>query len=177
MDQRWRWCCQKKKAKKKVNFADDEDEKKDTGGAIRGARGSEVAVHTRRIEYKDPLAQPVDDDRLRSRKDDDTDTDTDDEDEGLYSHLGGKITGRGMAYDPPEVRNMMMDTFAQHPEVLATYIQGRVVNPTYEDPHPVQRDSRADLIDFGGSMNSISHVVNGRAVAYNSYVPTEFHIS
>ena len=150
----------------------EKDDEKDLGGAIRGARGSEVPVHTKRIEYQEKLDQPIDDDGLR----DGDDTDTDDEDEGLYSHLGGKISGRGLAYDPPEVRHMMMDTFAQHPEVLSTYIQGRVVNPTYEDPHPKQRDSRADLIDFGGSMNSISHIVNGRAVAYNSHVPSEFHI-
>ena len=81
-----------------------------------------------------------------------------------------------MMYDPPEVRNYMMNTFAQHPEVLSTYIQGRVVNPTYEEPPVVKKDSHAHIIDFGGSMNSISHIVNGRAVAYNSQVPTEFHI-
>ena len=141
------------------------------GGAIRHPIASEVPVHTRRIEYSEPLSQPIDDD-----KDDDTDTDTDDEDEALYSHLGGKLSGKGMMYDPPEIRNFMMDTFAQHPEVLSTYIQSRVVNPAYEDPPVRTRDSIAHIIDFGGSMNSISHVVNGRSVAYNSRFPTEFHI-
>ena len=141
------------------------------GGAIRQPSVSNVAVDTRRIEYSEPLRQPVDDDR-----DDDTDTESEDEDGELYTHLGGKLTGRGMMYDPPEIRNYMMNTFAQHPEVLSTYIQGRVVNPTYEQPPTPSRDSRAHLIDFGGSMNSISHIVNGRPVAYNPVVPSEFHI-
>ena len=81
-----------------------------------------------------------------------------------------------MMYDPPGIRNYMMNTLAQHPEVLSTYIQGRVVNPTYEQPAASKVDTRAHLIDFGGSMNSISHIVNGRAVAYNPVVPSEFHI-
>ena len=160
-----------KKKVKKVTFDKDDDET-DVGGAIRQPSGSEVPVHTRRIEYSEPLSRPVDDDR-----EDDTDTDDDDdEDDALYTHLGGKLSGRGMIYDPPEIRNYMMNTFAQHPEVLSTYIQGRVVNPTYEQPVGAQVDSKAHLIDFGGSMNSISHIVNGRAVAYNPVVPSEFHI-
>jgi len=160
---------EKKKVKKKVRYEDD-DEKEDTGGAIRNPVAAEVPVDTRRIEYSEPLSQPIDDDR-----DDDTDTD-DDEEEELYTHLGGKLTGKGMVYDPPEIRRFMMNTFAQHPEVLSTYIQGRVVNPVHENVHPQTRDSRAHIIDFGGSMNSISHIVNGRSVAYNSTFPTEFHI-
>ena len=91
----------KKKIKKIVRYKDDE-EKEDTGGAIRNPIASEVPVHTRRIEYSEPLSQPIDVDQ-----DDDTDTD-DDEDEGLYSHLGGKLSGKGMMYDPPEVRNIML---------------------------------------------------------------------
>ena len=153
-----------------VRFGKDDEDEEDEGGAIRQPRASEVPVHTRRIEYSEPLSQPIDDD-----KEDDTDTD-DDEDDALYTHLGGKLSGRGMMYDPPGIRNYMMNTLAQHPEVLSTYIQGRVVNPTYEQPTANQVDTRAHLIDFGGSMNSISHIVNGRAVAYNPVVPSEFHI-
>ena len=79
-------------------------------------------------------------------------------------------------YDSPEIRNYMMNTFAQHPEVLSTYIQGRVVNPTYEDPPSHQNDTVAHQIDFGGSMNSISHIQDGFPVAYNSHTLSEFHI-
>ena len=165
----------KKEEKKKVKFEDDEEDETDKGGAIRQATVSEVPVHTRRIEYEEPLDQPVDDDRKRY-DDDTTDTDSDDEDNELYSHLGGKLSGRGMMYDPPGVRNYMMNTFSQHPEVLSAYIQGRVVNPTYEDPVSHTKDTIAHQIDFGGSMNSISHIHNGVPVAYNPNTPSEFHI-
>ena len=110
----------KKKAKKKVRFGKDDEDEEDVGGAIRQPSASEVPVHTRRIEYSEPLGQQIDDDK----EDDDTDTD-DDEDDALYTHLGGKLSGRGMMYDPPGIRNYMMNTLAQHPEVLSTY------NPTY----------------------------------------------
>ena len=156
------------------NDENEDDDEKEKGGAIRHASGSDVPVHTRRIEYKEPLDQPVDDDGLRAG--DDTDTDSDDEDDGLYSHLGGHLSGKGMMYDPPHVRNYMMNTFAQHPEVLSTYIQGRVVNPTYADPISHSKDTVPHQIDFGGSMNSISHIQNGVPIAYNPQIPSEFHI-
>ena len=61
-----------------------------------------------------------------------------DHEASLYSHFGGKISGKGAAHDPPEVVRFLHHTFKQYPKVLAAYHQGRVVNaPLHKtDLHP-----------------------------------------
>ena len=104
-----------------------------------------------------------------------------DEEAGAYSHYGGSLSGRGLAHDPPDVARAMIQTFAQHPEVLHTYIQGRVPNPRQHVPHLTQKvNSRqgagASIVDYGGSMSAISHSENGYLVSHDSRFPHEFHI-
>ena len=133
-------------------------------------------MDTKRIEYSEPM---TDADAYAERKEDeDTDTDTEDEDEeqGAYNHYGGALSGLGMAHDPPHIREAMFNTFAQHPEVLSTYIQGQVANPTYTDLVGKGTDTKADHIDYGGSLSALSHSENGYLVAHDSEFPHEFHI-
>ena len=108
--------------------------------------------------------------------DEDTDTEDEDEEQGAYSHYGGSLSGRGMAHDPPHIREAMFNAFAQHPEVLSTYIQGQVANPTYTDLVGKGADTQADHIDYGGSLSALSHSENGYLVAHDSEFPHEFHI-
>ena len=85
-----------------------------------------------------------------------------------------------MAYDPPDVAATMIKSFQNHPEILSTYIQGRVAN---RPAPPLQREvsvpqSATDfaVIDYGGSMSAISHSVNGYLVSHDDSFPHEFHI-
>ena len=103
------------------------------------------------------------------------------EESGAYSHMGGRLSGRGMAYDPPDVAESMIKSFQNHPEILSAYVQGRVVN---KPSQPLQRFVRPDTalatnfaVDYGGSMNSISHSVNGYLVTHDDQFPHEFHIN
>ena len=60
------------------------------------------------------------------------------------------------------------------PAIFESYLTGKVVkNPkSYENermPPPRQkRDAHADVTDFGGSLNSISHSENGLLISHNS---------
>ena len=117
---------------------------------------------------------------------DDTDDEPDeellvDEEAGAYSHYGGALSGLGAAYDPPDVAKAMMKTFAQYPEILHTYIQGRVPNPPQKVRHLTEhsharRDAGASIVDYGGSLRAISHSENGYLVSHDSRFPNEFHI-
>ena len=116
---------------------------------------------------------------LMPEYDEDTDEETLlDEEAGAYSNFGGRLSGKGMAYDPPDVANAMIKSFQNHPEVLSTYVQGRVVN----GPQPPLQDFQSGqktgwgAIDYGGSMNSFSHSVNGHLVVHDDSFPHEFHI-
>ena len=118
---------------------------------------------------------PLDDD------DDDEDALLVDEEAGAYSHYGGTLSGLGAAHDPPDVVRAMMKTFAQHPEVLHTYIQGRVPNPPQHVPHltkhvNARRGAGASIVDYGGSLRGITHSENGYLVSHDHRFPHEFHI-
>ena len=110
----------------------------------------------------------------------DTDTDTEDEEVGAYTHLGGRLSGRGLAYDPPDVAQAMIKTFQGYPEILHTYTTGRVANPGNTVLDGFQRfakvDAGASVVDYGGSMAGITHVENGILTAHDSAFPHEFHI-
>ena len=167
----------RKKKSQKVRF--DEDEEADLGGAIRNPRKEDVSVDVRRIEMTEAL-QPED-----QRYYDDDDTDTEDEEAAAYSHYGGRLSGKGMAHDPPDVASAVMKTFAGHPEILATYVQGRVPRPMkfedrYGNSEPMheyaRRDAGATIVDYGGSIPAVTHSVNGYLTAHNHHFPHEFHI-
>ena len=109
---------------------------------------------------------------------DDTDEELFDEESGAYSHMGGRLSGKGMAYDPPDVAQTMIKSFQNHPEILSTYVSGRVAN---RPSRPLQTFVPASgaatgfaVVDYGGSMNGISHSVNGHLVYHNDEFPHEF---
>ena len=171
------WICRAKKKgrqKKKVKFTDDEPEDEtDKGGAIRNPKAKETVTDVRRIEMSEGLMPEYDVGY-------ETDTDSEDEETGAYSHLGGRLSGRGMAYDDPDVAQAMIKTFQGYPELLHTYTSGRVANPPGTRLDGFQRfaaqDAGASVIDYGGSMPGISHVENGYLTAHDSAFPHEFHI-
>ena len=89
-----------------------------TGGSIRNATEKPVKIDRRHAKFTKALY-------------DDWSQDADDfydHEASLYSHFGGKISGRGARHDPPEVVRFLHHTFKQYPKVLAAYHQGRVVN-------------------------------------------------
>ena len=167
------------KTKKEVRFADDEeDEKADLGGAIRKPKTKDVAVDVKRIQMSEPLIEP------EGQYDEDSDS-TDDEEAAAYSHFGGRLSGRGLAYDPPDVAQAVMKSLSGHPELMHTYVQGRVPAPRrYEDHYGnsesmrpyASRDAGASIIDYGGSLAAITHYVDGYLVAHDPHFPHEFHI-
>ena len=105
-----------------------------------------------------------------------------DEEVGAYSHYGGSLSGRGSAHDDSATVRAMMQTFANHPEILHTYVQGRVPNPQQMVPHLTQRvhprgrGAGASIVDYGGSMNAISHSENGYLVSHDPTFSHEFYI-
>ena len=144
---------------------------KDEGGAIRKPGVKPTVTDVRRIEMEN---------RLMTEYDTETDTDTEDEEAGAYSHLGGQLSGLGMAYDPPHVAQSIIKSFQAYPEILAAYTQGRVSNPPSARYDAFQefaaRDSGASVIDYGGSVDGLTHSENGYLVAHDSSFPHEFHI-
>ena len=105
-----------------------------------------------------------------------------DEEAGAYSHYGGSLSGLGSAHDDSATVRAMMQTFANHPEVLHTYVQGRVPNPQQMVPHLTQRvhtrgrGSGASIVDYGGSLNGITHSENGYLVSHDPSFSHEFYI-
>ena len=168
---------EKKKSQKKVSFKKQEKEEvvdvTDGGGAIRAPKGKETVTDVRRIEMQERLMPEYE-------RDDDTDTDDDDEETGAYSHYGGRLSGRGMAYDDPDVAQAMIKTFQGYPEILHTYTSGRVANPPTRQLDGLQsfasRDAGASVIDYGGSLPGYSHSEDGYLTYYDSAFPHEFHI-
>ena len=120
-------------------------------------------------------------------EEDDLEEDTDDEElfdeeAGAYSHYGGSLSGRGLAHDDSATARAMMQTFANHPEILHTYVQGRVANPQQMVPHLTQRvhqrgqGAGASIVDYGGSLNGITHSENGYLVSHDPSFSHEFYI-
>ena len=144
----------------------------DEGGAIRKPTVKPTVTDVRRIQMEN---------RLMTEDQYDTDTDTDDDEEaGAYSHLGGQLSGKGAAYDPPHVAQSVIKSLQAYPEILAAYTQGRVSNPPgsrYDGFQEfAQRDAGASIIDYGGSIDGVTHSENGYLVAHDSSFPHEFHI-
>ena len=63
------------------------------------------------------------------------------------------------------------------PTLFQSYLRGKVMDlPRFDHDHPIRTkraivDSHADVIDRGGSLNSISHSENGILRSHNA----EFH--
>ena len=85
----------------------------------------------------------------------------------MYSHFGGQMSGLGAKHDPPAVVNFVHNTLKQHPKLLHAYHSGKVVNPP-QRKIPFRRDyGSPDVIDYGGSLNALSHTENGRLVSFD----------
>ena len=167
----------RRRVKKKAKVeASREEEETDMGGAIRNPKGKETVTDVRRIEMEERL-MPEDE---MYKYADTTDTDSEDEETGAYSHLGGRLSGRGMAYDDPDVAHAMIKTFQGYPEILHAYTSGRIARPETHELDGFQtfasRDAGASVIDYGGSLPGISHSENGQLFAHDSAFPHEFHI-
>ena len=105
-----------------------------------------------------------------------------DEEAGAYAHYGGSLSGLGSAHDDSATVKAMLRTFANHPEILHTYVQGRVPNPQQMVPHLTQRvhsrskGAGASIIDYGGSLHAISHSENGFLMSHDPSFSHEFYI-
>ena len=148
------------------------------GGAIRAPRVKDVPVDTKRIEFTERL-EP------ETRVEEDTDDETDDEELNTFTHMGGRLSGKGAAHDPPDVVMSVSKSLQAFPELQATYLSGRVPRPRkFEDEfghaepmHAMPRqDAGASVIDFGGSLPAVTHSVDGYLVAHNHHFPHEFHL-
>ena len=93
--------------KKKVQIREDKNETAaDTGGAIRKPVKEDVAIDVKRIEMEEPLMLEYEEEDEKEYLD---------EEAGTYSHMGGRLSGHGMAYDPPDVAESMIKSFQNHP--------------------------------------------------------------
>ena len=162
--------------KKNVKFADDKEKEVDLGGAIRNPKTRDVPVDVKRIEMTQHLQPEVEEPEYE--------TDSDEE-LGTLVHMGGRLSGRGAAYDPPDVAQSVLKSLAPYPEIAGAYLSGRVSQPrVFEDEYghaePMHalpsRDAGATVIDYGGSLAGISHSVDGMLHAHNSHFPHEFHL-
>lgn len=95
-----------------------------------------------------------------------------------HKYLYHKLSGRGGRLDSAQCRSMMHGIMKNYDPVLfQSYLNGRVMDrPKFKHDHPIvtpkpKRGARADVIDHGGSLNSITHSENGFLVSHNS----EFH--
>ena len=130
------------------------------------------------VGVKDIIYEDTSERLLEEEEDDD---DLYDEELGAYNHYGGSLSGRGLAHDDSATVKSMLRTFANHPEVLHTYVQGRVSNPRQSVPHLTQkvnsrRDAGASIVDYGGSVNGITHSENGYLMSHDSTFSHEFYI-
>ena len=91
----------------------------DIGGSLRSVRERPVKVDRKKAAFTKALYQDYTPEAPSSY----------DHEVGMYSHFGGKISGKGAAHDPPEVRRFLHHTFKKFPKLLAAYQAGRVVNP------------------------------------------------
>ena len=96
-----------------------------------------------------------------------------------HRYMHGKLSGYGAKRDSAQCRTHMYSIMKNyHPNLWNSYIAGRVRDlPKFENDHlqttakSSRPDSRADVVDSGGSLNPLSHSENGFLTAHNS----EFH--
>ena len=92
-----------------------------------------------------------------------------------HEYLYNKLSGKGGHLDSPECRKMMHSVMEDyHPSLFNSYINGRVMDaPKFIHDHkiPAQRkkiNRRPDVINYGGSLNAISHSENGLLISHDS---------
>ena len=96
-----------------------------------------------------------------------------------HKYMHAKLSGHGARRDSAQCRTMMHSIMKNyHPSLWNSYLAGRVKDlPRFENDHlqttakSSRLDSRADIVDSGGSLNPLSHSENGYLQAYNN----EFH--
>ena len=164
--------CKKKgkTSQKKVRFAAKRTKRvdpKEEGGAIRKAALRPVKIDKKKASFTRALYD---------LKDDEPDYFQDVEN-SMYSHYGGQISGRGSRHDPPHVQRFVHHTLKHYPKILDAYHKGRVVNPPLRQ-QPVRPSGRGpDIVDYGGSLDPISHSENGRLVTFDSSHTAAQHFS
>ena len=96
-------------------------EPSETGGAIRHARTRQTKIPKSAVAFTKKLYE-----------DDDIDEKyTYDHESALYSHFGGRLSGKGAKHDSPRTVRFMSHTLKNFPSLLATYHSGRVPNPPH----------------------------------------------
>ena len=95
-----------------------------------------------------------------------------------HEYLYKKLSGRGGRLDSAMCRKMMFQIMDKYdPTLFQSYLRGKVVDtPRFHHDHPINTpkprlDSSADVINHGGSLNSITHSENGLLRSHDS----EFH--
>jgi len=96
-----------------------------------------------------------------------------------HKYMYNKLSGHGAKRDSAQCRTMMYSIMKNyHPNLWNSYIAGSVKDlPRFENDHlqttakSSRPDSRADVVDSGGSLAPLSHSENGFLTAHND----EFH--
>ena len=173
--------------KKSVSFAKTPEQYKLGGKPVPATKASKYGgaiVDPTAVPVRPPagLKDIIYEEDMGYEEDDEGDEELFDEEVGAYTHYGGSLSGRGLAHDDSATARAMMQTFANHPEILHTYVQGRVPNPQQMVPHLTQRvhsrsqGSGASIIDYGGSLQAISHSENGFLMSHDPSFSHEFYI-
>lgn len=95
------------------------DDPSHVGGSIRRPITQNVKVDKRDTAFTKALY---------NRWDDEEDDGFYDHEVAMYTHFGGRLSGRGAAGDSPRTVRFMHSTLKQYPEVLAAYHSGKVAN-------------------------------------------------
>jgi len=94
----------------------------------------------------------------------------------IHRHLHKNLSGRGGSFDPPFVRQKMHQMLsAYHPSIFHSYMTGKA-HDIPQDPHyapgapitKVRPDPRPTVVDFGGSLNALTHSENGYLQSFDS---------
>ena len=95
-----------------------------------------------------------------------------------HKYLYENLSGRGGRLDSAMCRKMVHQIMDKYdPTLFQSYLNGKVMDvPRFHQDHPIRtpkprQDSRADVINYGGSLNGITHSENGILRTHNS----EFH--
>ena len=104
----------------------------------------------------------------------------------IHKHLMENLSGRGGAFDTPFVRKKMHELLSyEDPTVFDSYMKGRLHNlPQFYADHPGKHikeiaqksDPESTVIDFGGSLNPITHSEDGFLMAHDSTFYHQVHI-
>ena len=95
-----------------------------------------------------------------------------------HEYLYKNLSGRGGRLDSAMCRKMMFNIMDKYdPTLFQSYLHGKVKDhPRFAHDHPIKTpkpsiDARADVINYGGSLNGITHSEDGMLRSHNA----EFH--